>query len=100
MSKDKPQRTRWISSLIFLIAEAIYILFLPPKNDYWIWGFIFLTSLTVYLTSSLFLDKLYARLLTFFIIMLLSITYAIGFQLLPTFLLICFIIGLGFILKK
>lgn len=90
-----------ITFVVVLTAATIaYILMLNPYTWYVIGGFIILlTILSFCLTMLVFKRRKWSFLAGLYICILLVLSYVLGFNLLNTILLTCFIIGLAVLLK-
>jgi hypothetical protein len=87
-------------AILFALTSLILFFLIPPQSIFLVFGFIISLSLAAYILAGLFFHTLYQNLILLFCVSFLTMTYLIGFQLLNTILLICFIIGLGLLFKK
>jgi hypothetical protein len=90
----RPKQIRAALSILFFIAAAVIILYLPPKEISIIIAFIIVSTTAVVLLVSVFASFFRAALAGIFIALFLFMSIFIGFQVLNTILLLCFIIGL------
>lgn len=90
-----------ITFVVFLTAASIaYILLMNPFAWYVIGGLIILlTVLSICLTMLVTKRRKWSFLAGLYICILLVLSYVLGFNLLNTILLTCFIIGLAVLLK-
>lgn len=85
--------------LILGVTIAIILIYLPPKNVYFIFGFIFLLTLNTYLVISLIINKKIGFIFSLFIGLFLIINYLVGFEVLNVIILISLLIALILLLK-
>ncbi|MDQ5953158.1 MAG: hypothetical protein QG551_386 [Patescibacteria group bacterium] len=85
---------------VVLILTIAYIFLLNPLNWYIVSGLITLLSLSLFLVSlSITKNKKWSFCAALYICILLALSYLLGFNLLNTILLTCFIIGIVVLLK-
>jgi hypothetical protein len=80
---------------VLLVAIVILIFITSPESISMVGTLIFLVSLLAYVVASLFLPVKKAILAPLFLGVFLTLNLIIGFDLLNTILLLCFIIGLS-----
>ncbi|OGK38549.1 hypothetical protein A3F03_03305 [Candidatus Roizmanbacteria bacterium RIFCSPHIGHO2_12_FULL_41_11] len=82
--------------IVFLIVYAYYV---PPQNLFLVLPFILFLSIAIYIMTSFFLNIKIRQLTTLAVFLFFLINYWVGFQILNTILLVCFIIGLAILIK-
>jgi hypothetical protein len=90
---------RIVPTTINLLLLIGVILFIPPKNAYYISLFIFVAFLFWLSFFKIFLSRKDSFLVTILVVSFLIINYLVGFSLLNTILLICLFITVKVLLK-
>ena len=88
----------FILTPLFLCLLGL-VFFVPPINVYIIALFILFITVSVFVTTTLFLSRIDSLIISIFILLFCVINSAVGFNLINSILLLSFVLGVRFLIQ-